>query len=241
MTIVYNDVHNIEETLQSVISQTDGRIEYIVVDGGSTDGTIEVVEKYKDKISYIINEPDEGIYDAMNKGINIASGKYINFMNSGDRFVSNETVARIFQNIKNDIDFIYGDAFFVFSERIEKRKATSLDEVWKGMPFSHQSLFVKRVIMATYKFNKTYKSAADYDFVLKLCYNHFSSQYIDMFICYYSMDGLSATNQVQSIKECLKILKLHKVKEPYRRYWLGLLVNVYLHKVKMKIRRELKK
>ena len=95
VTVSYNAVATIESTILSVINQTYSNVEYIIIDGGSTDGTVDIIKKYQDKISYWISEPDQGIYDAMNKGLKIASGEWINFMNSGDSFVHTEVLENL--------------------------------------------------------------------------------------------------------------------------------------------------
>ena len=110
ITVCYNAIRGIEKTIQSVISQSHDDIEYIVIDGGSTDGTIDVIQKYRDKIAYFVSEPDGGIYDAMNKGIKAATGEWINFLNAGDVFASKDAIM-ISMSIDTDgIDVIYGDS-----------------------------------------------------------------------------------------------------------------------------------
>lgn len=94
VTVSYNAVSTIEQTILSVINQTYPHIEYIIIDGGSTDGTVDIIKKYADKIAYWVSEPDKGIYDAMNKGIKVATGEWINFMNSGDCLYRNDTIEK---------------------------------------------------------------------------------------------------------------------------------------------------
>jgi glycosyltransferase involved in cell wall biosynthesis len=114
ITVVYNCEAFIENTILSVIQQKFLDMEYIIVDGGSTDGTLEIIKKYNNKIDYWISEPDNGIYGAMNKGIDLARGEWLNFMNSGDVFVYDNVLSKTFsQNISNNIDFIYSDWFFL--------------------------------------------------------------------------------------------------------------------------------
>jgi glycosyltransferase involved in cell wall biosynthesis len=114
ITVVFNGAGEIEETIRSVIQQTYDNVEYIVIDGGSTDGTLEIIGKYGDAIDHWVSEPDRGIYDAMNKGIRLAQGEWLNFMNAGDLFSAKDVVARIFSEPGNyrHSDFIYSDTLF---------------------------------------------------------------------------------------------------------------------------------
>ena len=109
VTVCYNSVDTIEETMLSVLNQTYSDVEYIIIDGGSTDGTVDIIKKYADRIAYWVSEPDNSIYDAMNKGIAVATGDYINFMNSGDSFASKDSISNVLTNIKEDIDIVFGD------------------------------------------------------------------------------------------------------------------------------------
>ena len=110
VTVSYNAVLTIEQTILSVINQTYPHIEYIIIDGGSTDGTVDIIKKYANRIAYWVSEPDKGIYDAMNKGIRTAKGEWINFMNAGDLFYSKDTLEKVFsKSINDNIKVIYGD------------------------------------------------------------------------------------------------------------------------------------
>lgn len=163
VTVVYNDEKNIEKTLRSVIKQKYPKIEYIVIDGGSTDGTIDIIKKYEKKIDYWISEEDKGVYDAMNKGIDLASGEWINFMNSNDLFYNSTTIYDVFKETPRDVDFIYG----YFIRRGEGKDEyvgmyRPLDELWKGMSFCHQTLFAKTQLMKKNKFSLNNKVISDY-------------------------------------------------------------------------------
>ena len=110
VTVCYNAVNDIEKTILSVINQTYPNIEYLIIDGGSKDGTMDIVNKYKDKIDVIVSEPDKGIYDAMNKGIDRATGDWINFMNAGDMFWEKDSILKVFaaSGVDDSLDVIYG-------------------------------------------------------------------------------------------------------------------------------------
>ena len=110
VTVSYNAVATIEQTILSVVNQTYPHIEYIIIDGGSTDGTVDVIKKYADRIAYWVSEPDKGIYDAMNKGIKVATGEWINFMNCGDSFYSVSVLSDVFKDKScKENDVIYGN------------------------------------------------------------------------------------------------------------------------------------
>ena len=98
VTVSYNAVLTIEQTILSVINQTYPNVEYIIIDGGSTDGTVDIIKKYEDKIAYWVSEPDKGIYDAMNKGVVVATGEWINFMNAGDIFTDGDVIDKLFSD-----------------------------------------------------------------------------------------------------------------------------------------------
>lgn len=148
ITVSYNAITEIEKTILSVINQTYTNIEYIIIDGGSTDGTVNIIKQYNDKISIWKSEPDHGVYDAMNKGIKLATGEWILFMNSGDTFHDNMVVADIFQNTKyaDKVGVIWGDTDFYDGDKfVEKSKKTPFTKTVMpyrtGMGISHQSLF----------------------------------------------------------------------------------------------------
>jgi len=164
VTVVYNDAENIEKTLQSVISQDYPKLEYIVIDGGSTDGTVDIIKKYENHIDCWLSEKDNGIYDAMNKGIGLASGEWINFMNANDLFYSRTTIYDIFRDCPEDVDFIYG-AIILRSKgkNVYKDTHRSLDEMWRGMPFCHQALFSRTRLLKQHKFCTAKKISADYE------------------------------------------------------------------------------
>ena len=143
VTIVYNDKVGIDKTIQSVINQTFLDFEYIIIDGASNDGTIDIIKNYKNDIDIFVSEPDKGIYDAMNKGIKLARGKWINFMNSGDVFFNNQVLENLNKLNDNGYDAMYGSCKKVYDNGVEKIvEPKKLEKLTKGMVFSHQCLFV---------------------------------------------------------------------------------------------------
>lgn len=179
VTIVYNDVYGIRETVNSVLEQSYHNVEYIVVDGGSSDGTVDIIKDYSDRIFCFISEPDKGIYDAMNKGVKTATGEWIIFMNSGDCFFEKNTLEKIFSDQLDsvrDVDAIYSD--MVCMETSKVSKARGLMKIWIGNPCSHQSLFVKTEIMKERLFDLKYKISADYDFIYYLYYQKYKFFYL---------------------------------------------------------------
>jgi glycosyltransferase involved in cell wall biosynthesis len=142
ITVVYNSASTLEQTILSVINQTYENIEYIIIDGGSTDGTVDIINKYEDKLAYWVSEPDNGIYDAMNKGINRATGEWINFMNAGDGFNSYNILEDVYsREISNNINVIYSDTL------INRRKKNVLLKAdLNAGNFVHQSIIYKKTL-----------------------------------------------------------------------------------------------
>ncbi len=163
VTICYNAKNDLEKTILSVLSQTYQDIEYIIIDGGSTDGTVDIIHKYSERLFYWISEPDKGIYDAMNKGMDRATGSWINFMNAGDTFCDNEVIKNIFgYNDLSDYSVIYGDCYVSKLNQLQYLKASSMKKVHVQMPFCHQSSFIRKTRL---RFSIDLKIAADYQMI----------------------------------------------------------------------------
>lgn len=242
VTVSYNTVSTIERTILSVINQSYPNIEYIIIDGGSTDGTVDVIKKYADRIAYWISEPDGGIYDAMNKGIEYANGEYINFMNAGDCFVDNIVVNKIFSKIiSNNIGVIFGEWYLKYNNKYRLKQTSPFyknKNKFKEMGFSHQSVFVKTILAKKYPFDLNYKLCADYNMIWNLYYKIGTRfQEMDFPICIME-DSCGAThmnyhihiNEVCNIcelnKSYLNDLRLYKYKA---RYLLGRLLKKILY------------
>jgi glycosyltransferase involved in cell wall biosynthesis len=211
ITVVFNDAKSIEKTISSVINQTYNDIEYIIIDGGSNDSTVDIIKKYESKLTYWISEPDRGIYDAMNKGINRSHGKWVLFMNSGDIFYSNQVIKNIFsRNIPANKLVIYGNTVLDYGTFQRMKITSSLSNLWKGMVFTHQSSLMRTDIIKKYYFDTSYNIAADYNLLISL-WNDFGDEVfykIDVIVsCYRATDGISNIMRMQSIQERQKILK----------------------------------
>lgn len=172
VTAVLNDAGHIEQTILSVISQTDIEIEYIIVDGGSKDGTLELIGKYKDKISLLISEPDRGVYDAMNKGIKYSTGDFVYFLNSGDVLLNPSILSKIkLEELKERNAIIYGNVVVAYGniEALEKPRPFFNSKMkFKGIGICHQSMFFPGELIRNEKYDLSYKITADYDLVYRL-------------------------------------------------------------------------
>lgn len=207
ITICYNAVNDIEETILSVINQTYENIEYIIVDGGSRDGTVDVIRKYENNITKWLSEPDAGIYDAMNKGIKMASGKWINFMNAGDHFVTPNVIASISDWFRCDYAVLYGDTLLRFGEHhltVLKADTKILGNPRSdSMGFFHQSSFVKTELAKQYPFDLSFKLAADFNMMVNLFRDGYKFGYVGIPIAYYDTNGISSQNVFWHRYECL--------------------------------------
>jgi glycosyltransferase involved in cell wall biosynthesis len=197
ITVVFNNLAFIEETIQSVLNQTYQNIEYIIIDGGSTDGTLNIIKKYENFVDIFVSEKDKGIYDAMNKGIKLAKGKWINFMNSGDTFYSKDTLSSIpFTNFQNS-SMIYGK-IKLFSK---SRKYIKILNPFICNKFNllllgsgvvcHQAVFYNTDIK--FRFPDKYKILGDlYSYFEYI--KHGPANRLDIIICNYYLGGYSETN-----------------------------------------------
>jgi glycosyltransferase involved in cell wall biosynthesis len=205
VTVTYNAEALLEETILSVLNQSFPHIEYIIVDGGSADGTVEIIQKYEAQIAFWVSEPDEGIYDAMNKAVSRATGKWINFMNAGDTFCSHQTLWDLFLHDVDDCDVIYGDRYYVKQHTKRLQKAKPIETILERMPFGHQAAFLRTSLMKQRLYNTTYRFAADYDLFVRLYREHRTFKHIDLPVCNFLAGGQSESG-IRPYLEVLKIL-----------------------------------
>ncbi len=246
VTVVFNGASQIEKTIQSIINQKYKKIQYIIIDGGSTDKTIEIIEKYKDKIDVFISESDNGIYDAMNKALPFCKGDWINYMNVGDTFFSNNTLESLFRNNIFKSDIIYGNHQVIYPKLLINKYPNALKNIWKGMPMQHQSIFIHRSVFDNKTFNTYYKYAADYDLIY-YCFNScYKFQYVNEIISQVSANGFSESNSISTYLEFKNIsLKYdknisHKIYFylliPYRKFVLFVKKRLKLNNLLFKLR-----
>lgn len=213
ITVVFNNVRDIGFTLESMASQSYKNVEHIVIDGKSTDGTLEILTTHKEQIDILISEEDHGIYDAMNKGLKLATGEYVLFLNSGDAFYDENTLSDIFSNSEG-ADIYYGETKLIDENRNiigDRRHKTPEKFTWKsfgrGMNICHQAIYIKRSIAPEYDLQ--YKISADIDWVIRAAKKAKTCVNTCMYTTRYLVGGLSKQRHKEGLKERYAILKKH--------------------------------
>jgi len=206
VTVVFNDGEKIEELIHDVTNQTYPNIEYIIIDGGSTDGTLDIIKKYADKIDYWVSESDKGIYDAMNKGVSIATGEWVNFMNAGDAFYRPTTIAEVIEAMPPSADLVYGHTYYKENEKLTLITTYNVEDLWMSMICSHQSLLVRTDILKKHPFNIRYKISSDFDFIYYCYVNRYRFFDTKKIIAVHAVDGVSEQNIITRMMERWRIV-----------------------------------
>ncbi|MDX9918486.1 MAG: glycosyltransferase family 2 protein [Paludibacter sp.] len=212
ITINRNNAEGLRKTIESVVSQTYTDFEYIIIDGASTDDSVNIIKEYADRITYWVSEPDTGIYNAMNKGILKAKGEYLLFLNSGDWLYDNDVLNDVF-SISPTEDIVYGNACLVFSDGIKEYTAfveRPTLNYFIDDALCHQSVFHKKEIFANSLYRDDLRFVSDWEMLLrKIIIENCSVKCIKRTICYFQMDGLTGNfENHKSIEiERIKILK----------------------------------
>ena len=210
ITVAYNNKNGLKETIKSVINQTYRNFEFVIIDGGSNDGSKELLESYSSQIDFWVSEPDKGIYNAMNKGIRKASGEYLIFMNSGDRFSANDILEKITPHFNNE-DIVYGNAYYELENR-KKYEYKIPPKITIGSllkePICHQSAFFRKELFEKYGlYDENNKIASDWTFMMDIFVHHnISQKYINVFISIFEKTGISSTNNNLGVGEQKKYL-----------------------------------
>lgn len=195
ITINYNNCEGLKKTIDSVLAQTCNDFEWIVIDGGSTDGSRELLEQHASHFDYWVSEPDKGIYNAMNKGIDHAQGDYLLFLNSGDWFYNNTSLQRCFAHDFN-ADVMYGDCVFHYADcEVKCRYPSELTfELLYRSSLAHCCSFIRREVLVKEHYNENYKIISDYEFWVKLVFAGGSFCHLDEFVSVFDTTGISSTN-----------------------------------------------
>ena len=213
ITVVFNGEFVLERTIKSVLAQSYKNIEYILIDGLSTDGTSEIIDRYKSNISILVSEKDNGIYDAMNKGLEKATGDYVLFLNAGDEFYDTAVLSKVFDNSTN-ADVYYGSAMVVdeLGNELGERRLTPPEKLtWTsfklGMCVSHQSFIARRSLCKPYDLR--YQISSDIDWVITILKKSHSIQNTKLIVSKFLVGGASSSKRKQGLKERFVILKKH--------------------------------
>jgi glycosyltransferase involved in cell wall biosynthesis len=241
ITVAYNSEVYLEKTIQSVTSQTYDNFEYIIVDGGSNDSTVDIIKKYNNKVDTWISESDNGIYNAMNKGIDLSSGEWIYFLNSGDTFTDINILSKIslfINSCKEDFSLIYGRLYLTNSKDVVVNIAgKSWIDTKKELKYKnsipHQSVFVKRQnIIDVGKFDDSYRISGDYDLMLKM-----SAKYNVVFLDNLIVANMKIGGISSNPKNSLELLMEHRRAQKSNGYkypdinWINAVARVYARKV----------
>ena len=212
ITVTFNSEKYLEQTISSVINQNYPNLEYIIIDGNSTDNTLNIIKKYEKSISYWISEKDNGIYDAINKGILVSTGEYIGIINSDDWYEEN-TLNYIYNIINNDKSEIIHGVLRLWDNKIKIGLQGYTSDFLKNGMISHPTCFVKRnVYIKVAYYDTRYKIAADFDFMLKCYFNYkIKFNYIEFILANFRLSGISNSHSKLRRKETNQILYNYKL------------------------------
>lgn len=196
ITVNLNNLEGLKKTMTSVLEQTWKEFEFIIIDGGSTDGSEEFILKNGDKINYWVSEPDRGVYNAMNKGIKRATGKYVLFLNSGDEFCNSDVLTQIANSISGGKDIYYGNVYLINkdeSELLEFPEQLSFG-FFCISTITHQATFIKRSLFDDiFYYNENYKLVSDWEFfIFAICKENSSYEHLGIPVCNYDTNGLTS-------------------------------------------------
>lgn len=237
ITVCFNAQDTIEDTIQSVITQTYHHVEYIIIDGASKDGTLGIINRYRDHITRVVSEPDRGLYDAMNKGMALATGDYLCFLNAGDSFHEDDTLQQMahelnagcntaaenLHDLSRDIvpptdsalpDVLYGntqlvdrEGHFLRMRRLQPPAHLTWKSFRSGMLVCHQAFFAKRSLAEPYDLK--YRYSADFDWCIRIMKKAKQMQYIHLTLIDYLSEGMTTQNHRASLKERFRIMAHH--------------------------------
>ena len=211
VTATYNAVKTLRQAVESVFAQNYPAVEYIIIDGGSTDGTVDILRAYSSRLAYWISEPDAGIYDAFNKGIRAATGDYIYFLGADDCLYDSNVLSRVADALDDTVDVFSAGVYVVNHVKLERfagnehaRDASSFD----GKMIPHQGMFVRTSLLRERPFDTSFRLLGDYDFFLECYYDKtINFRYADFPIAYYSSEGVGSSSGRLNLEESRRVWK----------------------------------
>jgi len=210
ITVVKNDARGFEKTAQSVLSQNYPKLEWIVIDGGSTDSTVDVIRKYERRISYWCGEADRGIYEGMNKGLARATGKWVNFMNAGDTFVSPDSISKVFAHDFAGYGVVYGDGLAIYPQGRVYKHASPAHKLWKGMAFCHPASFIRTNLIIEKGFDLQYSIGGDFNMMFGLAAGGCRFLHIPFPVAAFDTSGVSNRKMAKSARENFAIVRSYQ-------------------------------
>lgn len=217
ITVCYNAQATLEDTIQSVIAQTYHHVEYIIVDGASKDRTLSIINRYRDRITTIVSEPDKGLYDAMNKGLRLATGDYVCFLNAGDSFHEDDTLQQMVHTLRELTelpDVLYGETALVDAEghfvrmrRLQAPEHLTWHSFRQGMLVCHQAFFAKRTLAEPYDLR--YRFSADFDWCIRIMKKSKVLHNTHLTLIDYLEEGMTTRNHKASLHERFRIMAKH--------------------------------
>lgn len=223
VTVAYNSEATIRDTIESVLGQKGVELEYIIIDGNSSDGTMSIVNEYKDRIATIISEPDKGIYDAMNKGVNAATGDIVGILNSDDFYANENVLASIVNCFSDEVEGVYGDLVYVDQTKTNKITRTWISGEYvpgsfkKGWMPPHPTFFVRREVYEKFVvYTLELRSAADYEFMLRVIHKEeMKVAYLNEIVVHMRVGGqsnISIKNRIKANREDKKAWEMNGLK-----------------------------
>lgn len=216
ITVTYNAEKVLEDTIQSVIAQTYHHVEYLIIDGASKDGTMAIANKYRQHIHTLLSEPDKGLYDAMNKGLQLATGHYVCFLNAGDTLHNSDTLAQMVHSIQGSElpDVMYGETaivdanrHFLHMRRLQAPEILTWKSFKQGMLVCHQAFFAKRALAEPYDLQ--YKYSSDFDWCIRIMKQSKLLHNTHLTIIDYLDEGMTTQNRRASLIERFRIMAKH--------------------------------
>jgi putative colanic acid biosynthesis glycosyltransferase len=198
ITVSYNTAASLEQTIQSVLNQRDVTVEYILIDGGSTDGTGEILDRYRQRLAHCISEPDLGVYDAMNKGMALATGDWLFFIGADDRLQDEQTFSQVWSYLAaqqihwQELDLVFGDVCYLDGLKLVRRYCSRFDaSLYVKNRLHHQGAFYRRSSLADWRYDRSFRAFADYELNLKLYLMKSRAVKVPMVIADCQVGGLS--------------------------------------------------